>query len=267
MRFILRGALLLLAFLAALLARGSSTGREIIGTGREYLESLSEGETEQAHALLTDSLANLLSAGALNSVEGSGAGGIRSGRMEPRGFKLSAPASTGGSRTLWLRRESRGEWRISGDTSLDNLLGSATVICSGFARSTVIPAMSAGSAPGEYTCPVSGEPYYTDGGLLICPSGHLGEGLETGSDRCETLRDSLASLVGEYVRAGHEYPSSFAEMFTESNGEFGQRGGFHCPDDGYAYYRIIQEGIFCPYHGDTVTVESMTANPPGLEQE
>jgi hypothetical protein len=267
MRFLFRGTLLLLAFLAALLARGSSTGREIIGTGREYLESLSKGETEQAHSLLTDSLASLLSAGALNSVEGSGNGGIRSGRMEPRGFKLSAPSSMGGSRTLWLRREPQGEWRISGDTSLDNLLGSATVICSGFARSTVIPALSTGSPPGDYSCPVSGEPYYTDGGLLVCPSGHLGEGLETGSDRCETLRDSLACLVEEYVNGGQEYPSSFAEMYTESDGVFGQRGGFHCPDDGYAYYRITPEGIFCPYHGDTVTVGPMMADPPAPEQE
>ena len=267
MRFLFRGALLLLAFLAALLARGSSTGMAIISAGRDYLESLAEGETETAHSLLTDSLAGMLSAEALNSLEEAGTGGIRSGRMEPRGFTLSAPSSLGGSRTLWLRRESGGEWRISGDTSLDNLLGRATVICSGFARSTVIPGTAAGTPPGDYACPVSGRPYFMDDGLLVCPSGHLGEGLQAGSNRCGMFRDSLASLVVEYVFTGHRYPSSFAEMFLESNGEFGQRGGFHCPDDGYAYYSITQDGIFCPYHGDTTRVGSVVADSTGENQE
>jgi hypothetical protein len=259
--------LFLAAFLAALLARGSSTGREIIGTGREYLQSLSAKDTETAYSLLTDSLAQMLSHEILSSMEGDGAGGIRSGRMEARGFTLSSSSSQGGSRTLWLRREPSGEWRISGDTSLDNLLGRATVICSAFARATVIPALADGAEAGDFSCPVSGRPYRLEESSLRCEAGHLGEGLETGGADCARLRDSLACVIEEYMTSGHGYPSSFAEMYTESGGVYGQRGGFHCPDEGYSYYRITPEGIFCPYHGQTTRVGSSLGAPvdPGQE--
>ncbi len=267
MRLLSRFALLLAAFLLSLAARGSSTGREIIGTGRQYLDHLAAEEPEMAYSMLTDSLALLLAPSVLTEVEGTWTGGIRAGRMEDRGFTLSVSSSQGGSRTLWLRTETSGEWKVSGDTSLDNVLGSATVICSSFARTTVMPAMYEGAFAGDYICPVSGRPYLLQDGMLICPSGHLGQGLETGGYACDRLRDSLACVIDEYVQSGREYPSSFLEMYTESGGEYGQRGGFHCPDDGYAYYRITPEGIVCPYHGRTTPVASQSGEPTDQDRE
>ncbi|MBN2585786.1 MAG: hypothetical protein JXR55_00705, partial [Candidatus Fermentibacteraceae bacterium] len=152
MRLLSRFVLLLAAFMLALAARGSSTGREIIGTGRQYLDHLAADEPEMAYSILTDSLARLLAPGAMTEVEGAATGAIRTGRMEERGFTLSVSSSQGGSRTLWLRAETSGEWRISGDTSLDNVLGNATVICSSFARTTVMPALDAGACAGDYNC-------------------------------------------------------------------------------------------------------------------
>ncbi|OPL19777.1 MAG: hypothetical protein AVO35_02035 [Candidatus Aegiribacteria sp. MLS_C] len=258
----LRPVLFLAAmFLLALVARSSSTGSAVIGTGREYLGLLASGDTVNARALLTDSLAGLLAHRALEGVDGSpDPGGFSVGRMEPRGLPVSVPLPEGGSRTLWLRRSPSGGWRVSGDSSLDNVLGNATVLCSSFARSTVVPAVSAGLDAADFSCPVSGLPYRLEEGRLVCPAGHLGNGMETGGAGCSALRDSLAGMVRDYIGEGHSYPATFREMYDESMGEYGQRGGYHCPDNGYSYYTITDEGIFCPYHGGTTPVLS-TSDP------
>lgn len=255
MRYLRRSLFLAAMFLLALLARGSSTGAQVIGAGRDYLALLASGDTGNAHSLLTDSLAGILDPQVLEGVEGYlDARGFSIGRMEKRGLPVSVPRPEGGSRTLWFRRYPSGGWRLSGDSSLDNVLGSATVLCSSFARGTVVPAVSAGLEAADFSCPVSGLTYVLVDGRLVCPAGHLGEGLDTGGAGCSMFRESLARMIEDYVNEGYPYPSSFREMYERSTGEYGQRGGYHCPDNGYSYYTITAEGIFCPYHGGTTPV-------------
>lgn len=249
MRYVAVALIIAVLFIAALVAREFSTGGRITATGGEYLELLAGGDTGEAFELLSDSLAGLVTPSLLERLTGGRPPeGVRTGSMEKRGFTLSVRASTGGSRTLWLRRGRGGGWRISGDSSLDNLLGSATLLCLNFARDSVIPDLLRGNEAGNHSCPVSGMSYYLEDGRLLCPAGHLGDGLETGGVACGRLRDSLASTVEEYISEGYEYPSSFQEMYVESEGVYGQSGGFRCPDQGYAYYRITREGVYCPFH-------------------
>lgn len=257
MRYLAAALILAVLLITALVAREFSTGGQITATGVEYLELLVAGDTEDALALLSDSLAGMVSPYVLESLAGgSPPEGIRTGGMEERGFSLSVPASDGGSRMLWLRRSREGDWRVSGDSSLDNLLGSATLLCVSFARATVIPDLYRGIDPGGHSCPVSGRSYYLEDGKLFCPAGHLGDGLETGGVACGLFRDSLAGTVEEYLSEGYEYPSSFQEMHLRSDGAYGQSGGFRCPDQGYAYYRITGEGVYCPFHDRTSPVET-----------
>ena len=257
MRFLSRAAFLAAAFIAALLARGSSTGRELIGTGSEYLDLLESGLPEEAYSLFTDSLASLISPASLAPLELFGSyGSMRTGGMEERGFRVSVSSPEGGSRTLWLRRGISGGWRISGDSSLDNVLGSSTMTCSSFARDSVIPAVNGGSEAGSFQCPVSGYAYRIEAGLLLCPAGHLGEGLAIGEDRCALLRDSLVEVIEDYLSEGYEYPSSFSLMHSESGGLYGRPGGFRCPDHGYSYFEITSDGIFCPYHEQLTPIDT-----------
>ncbi|NOQ22797.1 MAG: hypothetical protein GQ565_09165 [Candidatus Aegiribacteria sp.] len=258
MRKALTAAAIVLLIIAAVVARGNSTGKRLIDTGRGYIEHLAAGEIEEAYSFLSDSLAALLTPGTLGYLEGApAAGAIRAGRPENRGFNISISLAEGGSRTLWLGIGSEGNWTITGDTSLDNVLGNATVLCSSYARETVIPALSEGGVPEDYLCPAaSGFHYYTEEGVLFCSAGHLGNGLDTGGSACGTLRDSLAAVVYEYIDAGYGYPSGFGEMYEQSDGVFGQRSGFHCPDDGYSYYEITSDGVYCPFHGETCFIES-----------
>lgn len=258
MKKALEAAAVILLLIIAVAARGNSTGKRLIDTGRGYIEYLAAGETEEAYSFLSDSLAALLSPGVLSSLEGApAAGSIRTGRAENRGFNISVSLAEGGSRTLWLRAGADGNWKITGDTSLDNVLGSATVICSSYARETVIPALSGGRTIESFLCPFeSGSHYYIENGILFCSAGHLGNGIDIGGSACRTLKDSLAAVVYEYTSAGYVYPSSFGEMYERSDGVFGQRGGFHCPDDGYSYYEITSKGIYCPFHRDTCIIES-----------
>lgn len=268
MRLIRWTAFLAVMFLAALLARGSSTGSMIIGTGQRYLDLLASGDTAGACSLLTDSLAGMIDDGSLAQLDAAVTrGGFTTGRMEQRGLPLSVESVSGGSRTLWLRSTQGDGWRISGDSSLDNVLGSGTMLCSSFARRTVVPAVSGGEDPSGFACPVSGAAYELRNGLLVCPSGHLGNGIDTGGSACSARRDSLAGIVLDYVSEGYAFPSSFQEMFAESQGRYGQRGGYHCPDDGYSYYTISGDGIFCPFHGRTTVVDLPPAEAGANERE
>ncbi|MCK4671338.1 MAG: hypothetical protein KAT47_02270 [Candidatus Aegiribacteria sp.] len=243
------------------MARTSSTGKALLDTSREYLETLSSENTEDAYFLLSDSLAALVSPVFLELLDNSPSSGrITIGNIESRGYTISMALEQGGSRTIWLREDDLGEWEIAGDSSLDNLLGRATVMCTGFVQETVIPAYRNGVDPGDYGCPISGEPYSLEGDMLLCPSGHLGDGLDVGGSRCTLLRDSLAEVVSDYILAGYHFPDSFIGMFEESDGEFSQRGGFRCPDNGYVYYEITREGVFCPFHDETSRIELHSAS-------
>lgn len=250
-------AIVLLLVVTALIARANSTGKKLIDTGRGYTEHLAAGETVEAYGFLSDSLSSLLTPDFLDCLDNApSTGSFRTGRNEDRGLTLSISLAEGGSRTLWLREEPDGTWKIVGDSSLDNLFGNATVLCSSYAKETVIPALAEGRAPGEFVCPVSGTPYYLEGDRLFCSAGHLDNGLNRGGSACRTLRDSLAAMIFEYISTGYGYPSGFGEMYENSNGSFGQRGGFRCPDDGYSYYEITSEGVYCPFHRETSLIEN-----------
>ncbi|MCK4505876.1 MAG: hypothetical protein KAW14_09680 [Candidatus Aegiribacteria sp.] len=246
---------------AAFMARTSSTGKALLDVSREYVENLSSGNTEDAYLLLSDSLAALVSPAFLELFNNSlSSGRITIGNIESRGYTIFMALEQGGSRTIWLREDNSGEWGISGDSSLDNLLGMATVMCTAFAQETVIPAYRNGVDPGDFDCPISGKPYSLEGSILLCPSGHLGNGLDVGGSNCILLRDSLAGVVSDYILAGYRFPDSFTGMFEESDGEFSQRGGFRCPDNGYVYYEITENGVFCPFHNETSRIELHSAS-------
>lgn len=268
MRALLRVLIIIIAVAAAFLARQCSSGKALLDAGRGYVNALVSHEDSAAYGFLSDSLAGLIVPEILAQLPCDPlSGGIRTGRMESRGFTLYLPMASGGSRTLWLRRDPGMGWRITGDSSLDNLLGNATVICSSYARNTVIPALAAGAEPGDYMCPVCGTSYSVAGGRLMCESGHLGEGIDIGGSACGSRRDSLACMVEEYVDQGYDFPSSFAEMYQQSGGEFGQPGGFRCPDDGYSYYQITEEGVYCPFHDRWSIVDLPMADLPATQEE
>ena len=263
MKKTLVAAVIVLLIITAVVARGNSTGKRMIDTGMGYIEHLAAGETGEAYSFLSDSLAALLSPGILGYLEDVPvAGSIRTGRAENRGFNISISLAQDGSRTLWLREDSDGNWTITGDTSLDYVLGRATVLCNSYAKETVIPALSEGRTLEDFRCPVaSSSHYYIEDGCLFCSAGHLGNGIDTGGSSCRMMRDSLTEVVHEYINAGYGYPSGFGEMYERSNGLFGQRGGFHCPDDGYSYYEITSDGVYCPFHRETSFIEN-----PGVSE-
>jgi hypothetical protein len=222
---------------------------------REYLETVSSGDYESAHALLTDSLGSGMLPAYLLGLSGSpSAGALELVHWETRGFLAYLRLEEGGTRALWLSREDGG-WRISGDTSLDNLLGRAASACRTFAVEEAVPSIEAGVPAGEFRCPVTGEGYSVDSvGRLTCPAGHLGQGLDLSGDRCAALRDSLALVVAEFVVEGRPLPGSFTGLYEESGGRFGQPGGFRCPDHGYSYLSIEDGAVHCPWHGESSVI-------------
>jgi len=252
--------LLLAAVIFALVVRPGSPGARMTGVIDRYLGSISSGDVEAAHGLLTDSLGSLLLPGYMAGMPGSGTdGGIELVHWEARGFVAYVRLAGGGSRTLWLAKQDGG-WRISGDSSLDNLLGTAASVCRTYAESTVVPAVRAGGDAGTFACPVTGCGYVLEeGSTLLCPAGHLGEGLDVTGGRCAALRDSLAGVVALFVSEGAGMPSSFEEMYRESGGRFGQPGGFRCPDHGYSYYTIENGAVRCPWHGESTPIPTGTS--------
>jgi hypothetical protein len=169
------------------------------------------------------------------------------GREEARGWPLGLSVEGGGSRLLWFRLE-EGEWRVSGDTGLDALMGSAAILCRDYVLSTVLPAVASGSEPSGFSCPFSGSPYSIVGGRLSCTAGHLGEGLDFAGDACSLEREEAAGMVGAWVAAGNPFPQDFAEIWEASGGTAGTRGGYRCPVNGYSYFTIVDSGVWCPYH-------------------
>jgi len=246
----------------AFLARGSSTGIALDRTARSYLDALGQDDGASACSLLTDSLRRIVSPGFLEGLAGAPPDvSILAGRVEDRGRAMSLPLPGGGSRTIWMVRGTEGGWRVSGDTSLDNLLGSAAIRCTSLARSTVLPAVAAGASPGDFACPVSGLPYEVVEGRLTCPSGHLGDGMEVSGDACGTHRAEVATEVSAFMAAGHPRPLTLPEMYEQSDGAFGQPGGYRCPDHGYSYYEMTAEGVRCPFHEAVSPIPLPPAEP------
>lgn len=237
--------------LVAIVARGASMGVALDRTARGYLDALAAGDGNTACSLLTDSLEMLVSPEFLAGLQDLPVSGtILAGRIEDRGLSMTVPLPGGGSRTLWLADGEDG-WRVSGDTSLDNLLGAASLLCIRHATEAVIPAMATGALAEEFVCPVSGLPYAVSESRLVCPSGHLGQGLDLAGDACRDKRGSVAATVAAWMSGGAPRPESLADMYEASGGTFGQRGGYRCPDNGYSYYEITDQGIRCPYHDQT----------------
>jgi hypothetical protein len=228
-------------------------------TARSYLDNLACGKTEEAHSLLSDSLGELVLPELLELLDAGIRGGVISlKRWEPRGFVVYLLLDEGGNRTLWLT-SNNGNWRISGDTSLDNVLGQASSICWRYAETEVAPALVRGESITPFKCPVTGQGYVLSvEGNLICQAGHLWEGLDITGEGCAFLRDSLATMVAQYKDEGHPLPASFAEIYEVSGGRFSQPGGFRCPDHGYSYYEIIGDSIFCPWHEETSPIPGNT---------
>jgi hypothetical protein len=254
-RGLLTAALLLTAILLALAARTGSPGIRITNTLVDYIDSISSGDYETAHSLLTDSLGLLILPGYLCEIPDAGSSGsIELVHWDSRGFVVYLRLEEGSSRTFWFVR-SNGEWRISGDTSLDNLLGRAASICRVYAEEHVAPAVRSGDLAEAFACPVTGIEYsLVDEGRLFCRAGHLGDGLDVYGDRCAASRDSLAQVVADYIATGADMPSSFEDMYRTSGGIYGQPGGFRCPDHGYSYYRLQDGSVFCPWHDEATVI-------------
>jgi len=213
-----------------------------------YASGLASCDAVSAASFLSESLAALVGPAALESSRApEWSGRLLIGREEARGFAVLL-GGNGASRMIWLRR-SGDSWAVSGDTWLDGVLGSAAMTCRDYAMD-ILPQVSGGAPAEDFSCPVSGLPYYVDPGTgrLLCPSGHLGEGLRVGSSACDGRRAGVAAEVERYVEAGYSFPGSLEEMWQESGGAFGQRGGYRCPDDGYSYYTLSDSMIWCPFH-------------------
>jgi hypothetical protein len=239
-------ALIAASVLLSLLARPSSTGIVLRDLSLEYSLSFQEGRIADARAMLTPETASGLSESFLDGLSGIPSPvSFRYDGMDHRGVRFTGFAGETGSRVLWFQRN--GGWMVSADSAIDNLLGTAAALC----RQNVM----SGAFPGH--CPVSGEEYIIDeeASLVICTRGHLGQGYSYSSDRCLLRRDSVASEVRTYLEAGYQYPAMLEGMYTISGGEYGRRGGYRCPDNGYMYYELRDGTVFCPFHEESSPVE------------
>jgi hypothetical protein len=242
-------AALLLVALLGVTGILESPGAEIRSAAGGYVLAASSGASEEACALLTDSLSELIAPQAFGLLPAPPqASSTDLGREEPRGFSASIELSDGSTRTVWLRREG-GSWRISGDSWLDGVLGAAGMLCREYGLS-VLAGIAGGEAASDFSCPVTGAPYSVDAarGVLICPAGHLGDGLAIGGDACAARRSEVAREVSLFVSQGHDLPLSPGDMWSESGGAIGQPGGYRCPDNGYSYYEIRDSSVWCPFH-------------------
>ncbi|HOA04998.1 MAG TPA: hypothetical protein PLF04_03090 [Candidatus Fermentibacter daniensis] len=252
-RLIPAAALVLGSVLLVLTAMPGSPGVLMRRAAGTYLDALGRGVPAEAHSLLTDSLAALVSEAGLSRMETTPSGSDPAlgglGRQEARGWPLEARGEEGGARILWLRQDGDRGWRIAGDTELDALMGSASVICRDYALSVVIPAAVSGTDPSSMSCPFSGQPYSLAGERLVCPARHLGEGLDIRGDECGSRRAEAAAAVMSWMGEGHGFPGSFEEIWEGSGGAIGLRGGYRCPVNGYSYYTLVDSGVWCPFHG------------------
>ncbi|MBD3369122.1 hypothetical protein GF402_02010 [Candidatus Fermentibacteria bacterium] len=261
----LLAALLIASVIFALLMRPYGPATSMRKVAGSYLWNLDTGNLEEAYGLLTDSLRGEVAVPLLEHLSDSTAPGrlLLKGR-EARGYAVAEKGADGSSRMVWLRREGDG-WRVGGDSSLDGVLGRASMMCREHAGEVVLPSVMAGRSPENYSCPVTGAAYHLspDSGRLVCPAGHLGDGLNVTGLACSQRRDSVAATVAEYLAEGHPYPSSLPEMWRSSGGRFGQRGGYRCPDNAYAYYRLLPDStVYCPHHDAATEVAVCPGSGP-----
>lgn len=232
------------AVLSAVLARPGSRGAALGRAAIAYSVALEEGSASEALDMMTPETAEGLCENFVLELAGVEAPDrfVFDG-TDSRGIRMAGETRESGSRVIWF---SPGELPlVVHDTALNNILGNAVLLC----RANAV------EYPGG-NCPVSGAPYDYDpaAGIVVCPEGHLGEGLVLNANGCSARRDSVAQEIEAFVAAGYEWPFSLEEIYTISSGEFGRRGGYRCPDNGYKYYEIRDRAVYCPFHEETTPV-------------
>ena len=227
------------AVLFSIIARTDSPGVIWRETARDYSQALAEGRADEALGMMTYETAAGLCPEFMESMQGvpPPADFVYSG-SDADGILMSGVTESSGTRVIWLLVDGK-DVLVQRDTAIDNLLGSAVMLCR----------QRAADNP-QGSCPVSGAPYEYDRttGTVYCPSGHLGAGIIISSDRCALKRDSVAAELNRYLDAGFEYPASLEDIHVNSGGEFGRRGGYSCPDNGYKYYELRDGMVYCPFH-------------------
>jgi hypothetical protein len=229
----------------ALIVRPGSLGARLKDSATMYCEMMSTGGTEQAENMMSPEMSEGLSVDFLARLDGTEVPShFRFDGSDTRGIRMAGSVDGGGSRVIWFSTEHG--LKVTGDTAVDNILGSAVMLC----RENAV------SDPEGY-CPVSERPYQYDeaAGIVVCPEGHLGEGLPVGSDHCALRRDSVTAELAGYIEAGYDCPETLEEMFTVSEGIYGRRGGYRCPDNGYKYYELRDGAVYCPFHEEYSGVE------------
>ncbi len=250
-RISLAAAVLAASLALALLARPHSTGAAVRGAASSYLEALARDSLVRAHRMLSESLQTAISPELLAEIAPEDP--IPSARLSgrrPDGYLVGLRGRDGTTRTLQVSLTEEGSL-IRADSRLEGLLGRAGDMCIGYARGTVAPAVLEGARPNEFDCPVTGRPYglSSDGRRLLCPSGHLGEGVVLSADACSARRDSLASMAREYLQIHDSLPSGFPAMYAGLDLRPWERVGYTCPADARVHYEILPDsGVYCPYH-------------------
>jgi len=226
------------AMLFSYLSRPHSLGVKLQQNAKTYVDVLFSGKAGEAKALMTPSFSSELSEEFLLNVTGiSVPVTFTYDGIDARGYRMVGASGETGSRVLWFATD--GSVKVTADTAIDNILGSAVMLCTEAARSNP-----------RGNCPVSGISYQfseTDG-LVYCVSGHLGEGLTINSNECELQRIEVAEELNQFLEAGFDYPDKLEDIFTISDGVYGKRGGYSCPDNGYNYYELRNGQIYCPFH-------------------
>lgn len=225
----------------ALITRPYSLGIKLASRAEAYSYALSSGETSDARAMMAPSTAEGLSEEFLSRLSGSAVPvNYRFDGSDARGLRIAGSVGDSGSRVIWFSTENG--IHVTHDTALDNILGSAVILC----RENAVE-------DPEGCCPVSGLPYDYNPttGLVVCGNGHLGEGLVISSNACALRRDSVVAELSEYLEAGYTYPGTLEDLFILSDEEYGRRGGYRCPDNGYKYYELQDGEIYCPFHEES----------------
>ena len=234
------------AFVFALIVRPVSLGMKLKNRVDVYTRALSAGDAREARSAMSLEMAQGLSVEFLSRLNGIAVpSDFRFDGIDDNGFRMAGTTRDEGSRIVWFSTGENGIL-VTKDTAVDNILGSAVMLCR--ENAVLNP---------DGCCPVSGRPYEYDdqAGTVICPEGHLGDGLDIRSDDCALRRDSVAAELSEFLAAGYPYPKNLEEMYTVSDGEYGRRGGYRCPDNGYKYYELRDGVIYCPFHEESSAAE------------
>jgi len=241
-RFLLSLCIPAAAVVFALIARPGSLGIQLKASAEAYSRALSEGNSSDARGMMVPELAQSVSAEFLARLAGTAVpDDFRFSGIDEGGFLMNGTAGQAGTRVIWFSVSNNGIL-VAGDTALDNILGSAAILCR--ENAAVNP---------DGFCPVSGVQYLydSDTGIVVCSEGHLGDGIVINSNSCSLSRDSVSTELREYLEAGYDFPETLEELFTLSGGMYGRRGGYRCPDNGYKYYELRDGSIYCPFHEES----------------